>query len=99
MPNHLKLLHDHFLKHNINYGDNDISSILECLWSTYTESNPIHAKVIKDRFHDLGSIFDTLPRQQADSLFNVVCDLCLEHEKAAFIEGMQLGAKITAELG
>lgn len=88
----------YFEEKHFPYEDPSIHTMLDFLWRTYTEINPIISSEIKDGFSSLGEIFDLLPFEKQDLLFQVVCGLCLEHEKLAFTQGICVGAKIMSEL-
>jgi len=39
-----------------------------------------------------------MPLREMDNIVYPVCKLCLDHEKAGFIEGIRLGVLLTQEL-
>lgn len=43
-------------------------------------------------------IFCKLPCSDVDALFTTVSNLCLAYEKAAFLDGLRLGARLMYEL-
>ena len=81
-----------------SYGDKDIHLLLEMLSRTYCEYNPIDNDAIQNSFHDLESCLEHLPSRENDQVFDRVCALCVEYEKAAFLEGMRVGAQLVMEL-
>lgn len=82
-----------------DYGDGDISTLLEFLWQAYTDRNPISNDRIRALFLKLEPIFAGLPPQDCDALFDTVSSLCAAHERAAFLEGIRVGARLAMELG
>ena len=74
-----------------------IDSILEFLFWNYTEYNPIHNDKIKAEFRELYGLFEYLTPQQEDRVFDVLSDLCLEHQQQAFREGFRVGLRLASE--
>ncbi len=91
-------LRTYLSKHQPNYGAPEISSLLEFLWQSYTTENPIDSDQIRALFDSLGPIHDALSVEDSDLLFQTICSLCIEHERVAFLEGLRIGARLTAEL-
>lgn len=94
----METLKDLLSKHCPDYGHSDIHSILEMLWDCYTLYNPIESAAIQARLQELQPIMDVLTYQQENDLFTAVCGLCAEHERAAFLEGLRVGARLATEL-
>ena len=89
----------HYLAENSpNYCDTDIHTLLEFLWSNYTECNPIQSDAIEADFLKIDHIFESLPWDENNLLFGTVCDLCQRYEKTAFLEGIHVGVRLVAEL-
>lgn len=80
-----------------NYGDPDIHSLLEHLWRSYTDYDPINNEKIKNFFLSLEPIFEVLPPNDSDRLCDTVVSLCLEHERLAFLEGLRVGSQLMLE--
>lgn len=81
-----------------NLGDEDIHSLLEMLYLAYTELNPIDSQAIRNHFRQLEAFFAILSPEGSDQAFAVICRLCSEHERTAFLEGIQIGARLMTEL-
>ena len=81
-----------------DFGDGDAESILEMIHWYYTECNPIHTQEIKDGFADLNDYMEGLPIKDNDAVFNLVCRLCAEYQRLAFIAGFQIGFRLEQEL-
>ena len=74
-------------------------SILEQLWFTYSASNPVDDGYIKQSEDALSPIFQELSMQNSDTLFDLIATLCIAYQRAAFLEGIQIGARLFIELG
>jgi len=46
----------------------------------------------------LDKFFEGKTFEDVQYIFDIVCNLCLAYEKRAFIDGLQLGAKLAIEL-
>lgn len=80
------------------YGEEGIDSILEMLHFYYTQANPINSEEIWDGFKAIRSSLEKLPSGEIDSLVDTVCDLCLQHERLAFIAGIKVGFELNREI-
>lgn len=85
-------------EHIPNYGDDDIHSIVECIYWHYAENNPIHYSTIKECFAQMKDILTKLTFCEYDGIISTVCKLCAEHEKEAFVAGLQTGIRLITEL-
>lgn len=83
---------------NLNYGEDGIDSVLEMLHFYYTQANPVNSEEIKAGFKAVRSSLEKLSISEIDSLIYTVCDLCLQHEKLAFIEGIKVGFVLNREV-
>lgn len=83
---------------NLKYGEDGIDSVLEMLHFYYTQANPINSEEIKAGFMAVRLSLEKLSTSEIDSLIYTVCDLCLQHEKLAFIEGIKVGFKLNCEI-
>ena len=80
------------------YGEDGIESILEMMHFYYTQANPVNSEEIRDGFKAVRSLLEKLSSAETDTLVDTVCDLCLKHEKLAFIEGFKVGFKLNSEI-
>ena len=83
---------------NLKFGEGGIDSVLEMLHYYYTQANPINSEEIKAGFKAVRSSLERLSISEIDSLIYTVCDLCLQHEKLAFIEGIKVGFVLNREV-
>lgn len=91
-------LKDYLSAHQPNYGHENIHSMLEMLWDSYTMHNPIDNEKIRGQIEALRPIMDILSWEQKNDLFDVVSDLCGEYERTAFLEGLRAGVRLAVEL-
>ncbi len=96
MQQYIQALTDYYKQNRPNHGD--AKSILELLYWHYTQFNPIDNQEIRDSFAKLRNQFPHLSLQEFDPIFTTVSDLCVEHERLAFLEGLRLGVTLMQEL-
>lgn len=96
MQKYIRVLQGYCKQNPPNHGD--AQSVMNLLYWTYTEYNPIDDKKLKDGFAKLRSQFANLSLQEFDPVFNIVSDLCGDHEQLAFYEGLRLGVTLMQEL-
>ena len=96
MKKYLKILEEYYKQNPPKHGD--MESVLEVLYWYYAENNPIDNQKIRDSFAKLRSQFPNLSMQEFDPIFDTVSELCEEHERLAFYEGLRLGATLMIEL-
>lgn len=96
MNDYLKLLEDYCKQDPLEHGDAE--SVMEVLYWYYTETNPIDNQKIRDGFAKLRRQFPHLTLQDFDPIFLTVSDLCMEHERLAFYEGLRLGVTLVMEV-
>lgn len=73
-------------------------SVLELIWFFHTRYYPIDSEAIRQKFDAASPILDTLSRKRRHQLVNVMVELCIEHEHAAFLEGLRVGAQLYTEI-
>lgn len=78
--------------------DNGMCSLLESIWWSYTESDPINSDAIKGGYQAIRQELNQHPKENMDAFFTLVSDLCVEYEKRAFAEGIRVGMRLAAEL-
>ena len=88
-----------FLEQQVpDYGYDDAKSLLEMLYYYYTQANPIDTAVIRCQFKELDDILGKLSFEENNAVFCLTCGVCAEHEKKAFLEGIQVGLRLFVEL-
>lgn len=96
MKKYIQALQEHCKQTPPNHGD--YQSVMNLLYWIYTEYNPIDEQKLRDGFSKLRSQFPHLSLQDFDPVFNTVSDLCADHERLAFYEGLRLGVTLMQEL-
>jgi len=79
-------------------GAEEPGSILEFLLFCYLSSKPIDDGRILHCDEALAPVFEELSVESSDRLFDLIADLCAAYQRAAFIEGIQIGFQLTSEL-
>lgn len=96
MQKYIRALQEYCKQNPPNHSD--AQSVMNLLYWTYTEYNPIDDKELKNGFAKLRSQFPHLSLQEFDPVFTIVSDLCADHERLAFYEGLRLGVTLMQEL-
>lgn len=96
MQNYIKALQDYCKQNPLN--TDNAKSILELLYWHYAEYNPVDSKEIRDGFARIRQQYSHLSLEEFDPIFTTVSDLCVEHERRAFLEGLRLGVTLMTEL-
>ncbi len=96
MQNYIKALQDYCKQNPLNHGEAE--SVMEFLYWHYAENNPIDDQNIRNSFAKLRQQYPHLSLEKFDPIFTTVSDLCLEHERLAFLEGLRLGVTLMTEL-
>lgn len=96
MNHYLKALQDYCKQNPLSHGDAE--SVMEFLYWHYAENNPIDNAKIRDCFTKLRQQSPHLSLEEFDPIFTTVSDLCEEHERLAFLEGLRLGVTLIIEL-
>ncbi len=95
MQHYIKALQDYCKRNPLNHGDAE--SVMEFLYWHYAEINPIDNRKIRDSFAKLRQQYPHLSLEKFDPIFTTVSDLCVEHERLAFLEGLRLGVTLMTE--
>lgn len=74
------------------------SSVLDLLWYCYLSANAIDDGQIKKSEDKLIPVFEELSVMSEDALFEIIAELVTAYQRAAFLEGMQIGAQLSAGL-
>lgn len=98
MNKYLQLLRDHLAAQPIGFNDYDADSMLDFLFCCYTEDHPLDNEKIRQCYEKLEPVFDSLPNNLSNHLFQNIAAVCIEFELAAFSEGLRVGAALEREL-
>ena len=79
-----------------SFGDGD--SILTMLYESYSEANRMDDDRIKTDFRELYQAMNGMPLREMDRITDPVCALCRDHERAGFVEGVEVGILLAVDL-
>ena len=82
----------------LNYHDGDEETLLEMLFNIYTELKGFDNQIIREDFEALYATVNGKSLQEIDAVIYPVCDLCRDHQKVGFIEGVKVGFILRSEL-
>ena len=91
----VETLKQHIQKDPPNLGDAD--SLLDMLFWHHLDYNQFDNEKVKTQFVELRNMLNLSPLEY-DKVFYVVGDLCLEHARLAFCEGIKVGIALQQEL-
>ena len=98
MDNIAKRLKAYMDKHPIDLGDTDCETVLDQLYKAYAESHESDPQEIRDGFKELDDLLRDLSLDDNNAVWNLCCQLCTAYEHKAFLDGLQYGAHLIAEL-
>lgn len=84
--------------HPISRHEGDFNSLLEMLFSAYTDCNPIDSEQLRARFHAVDELLSKLSFEDAEKLYSLVYSLCFEFEHISFYNGLSAGMHLMTEL-
>ena len=95
---------NYLAEHPVDYHG-DVDSLLELLYHFFTEYEPVENEELRRQFAELehqlmSSLGETVDscRETVESLMTIVSSVCAECERAAFMEGIKVGARLILEL-
>ena len=98
MQPYIEKLRTYLTEHPPNYGDCDAHSVLEMLYSHYSQYNCLDTTQIKSDFETLYHQLTGISLRELDNIIDTVTALCWHHEKSGFTEGIKLGILLATEL-
>ena len=98
MDNIAKRLKAYIEAHPFDPGDSDCETVLDQLYQVYQESHESDPPDIRDGFRELDDLLKHLPLEDNNTVFNLCCSLCTAYEHKVFLDGLQHGAHLMAEL-
>ena len=98
MDNIVKRLQSYLDKHPLDLGDTDCETVLDQLYQAYAESHESDPPEIRDGFKELDDLLSDLSLDDNIAVWNLCCKLCTAYEHKAFLDGLQYGAYLIAEL-
>ena len=91
-------LREYIDSHPFDAGTGNYQSVLEQLYQAYSDSHESDPPEIREVFTQLGDFLETLPMEDNNNLFNLICQLCIAFDQKAYIDGLQTGAHLISEL-
>lgn len=88
----------HLNEHPLDFGMYDAGTILDFLYTSYCEAHDTDPPKVRALFTELGEYLESLPREKNDAMFSIIVQLCTEHERLAFTEGIRWGFQLHTEL-
>ena len=98
MDNITQRLKAYLESHPFDPGDSDRDTVLDQLYQAYAESHESDPQEIRDGFKELDALMGSLPLDDNTAVWNLCCQLCTAYEHKAFVDGLQYGAHLIAEL-
>ncbi len=98
MNDYIKKLRQ-YVKANPTMFDEDCDlPALDSLYWHYGESHRMSNDKTKAANRAIREYFGNPSPQEEDTIFSLIGELCAEHERIAFLAGLQLGAQLMLEL-
>ncbi len=98
MNPYIEKINAYLAEHAPDYCYQDARSLLEMFYNFYTESNPIDNSVLHAHYRKLDRYLQCFTAKEQDDLFSLIYSIYAEQEKAAFMEGLHVGTRLTLEL-
>ena len=73
-------------------------TVLDLLYRYCIEGNTSKEPQAREYYKQLDDLIQSLNLEDNDRVCDLVCDLCIFHERFAFIEGVCVGAQLSLEL-
>lgn len=84
--------------HPFDPGSSDCETVLDQLYEAYFQSHESDPLEIREGFQQLDKYLESLPLENNNDIFTLVCRLCSAYERKAFIDGMKYGAHLMKEI-
>ncbi len=98
MDKYIKQLRQYVEANPTLFDDDCDHPALDSLYWHYGESHCVSNEKTKAASRALNDHLGELSFQENDRVFTLVGSLCAEHERIAFLAGLQLGAQLMLEL-
>ena len=79
-------------------GNSECETVLDQIYQAYAESHESDPPEIGEGFKELEDFLCALPLGDNNAVFNLCCRFCTAYEHKAFLDGLQYGAHLLAEL-
>ena len=98
MNPYIAQLKNELSKYHVSCADGEQISILESLWLYYAASAPVDDGQIRRTEAAMAPVFQELSLAASDLLDDRIGDLITAYQRAAFLEGLQVGTRLAEEL-
>ena len=98
MKPYIEKLKTYLAEYPPDYGDCDAQSVLEMLYTYYSQYNRLDTPQIKSDFEELYQQLTGKSLRELDNIIDTVTTLCWQHEQSGFVEGIKVGLLLSAEL-
>lgn len=98
MKKYIERLRQHIATNPIRFDDDCDYPVLDSLYWHYSECHNMSNAKTKATSRALNEHLGELSFRENDRVFSLVGNLCAEHERIAFLAGLQLGAQLMLEL-
>lgn len=98
MKKYIQMLADHLSSQPMEFHDWDTDSLLDFLFCCYTEDHPLDNEAVRRCYEKMEWVFEGLPREDSNQLFQNIAELCIAYEQEAFTEGLRVGVAMEREL-
>ena len=92
------IVQSHMAKRITLYGQEPEQPLVEELFKRYSELQPTNDQAFLDAFQKLYGFLEPLSVDATQAASQVVCDLCSETERMAFIIGLHAGMQFAWEV-
>ena len=84
--------------HPFDPGSSDCETVLDQLYEAYFQSHEADPQEIREGFQQLDQYLQSLPLENYNDVFTLVCRLCSAYDRKAFIDGLKYGGHLMKEL-
>lgn len=98
MTEYLETLKTYFSETNPAFGCDKVDSVLDVLHCCFRQRLIPDTEAIKTRFAALDDILSGLPLKDRDKVTDLTCQLCEEHQKDSFRQGLLAGFHLFRDL-
>lgn len=98
MNNIITRFREHLQNTELPFKDDQIASVMDLLYLSYTEIQGRDPGEMDQCFIDLEKYLENLSKEESDSIFNLLCRFCALYEEKAFKDGLRIGVYLMREL-
>lgn len=99
IPRHiLQVFSQHLSSHPVELKNTDAASVLELIYTEYTEIKGRDPVEIRQGYEELNAYLEPLSLNDNNAIFSLVVRLCCAYEQTAFLDGIKIGAHLMQEI-